>query len=76
MQVLWPVQNEHPLLGAALDLAIDCGRQQVFENAHFSIERAPWMADHVIQGQVICPGMAFVEIFVECARQTVEALCA
>ncbi|CAK9001666.1 unnamed protein product [Durusdinium trenchii] len=71
-QVLWPVQNEHPLLGAALDLAIDCGRQQVFENAHFSIERAPWMADHVIQGQVICPGMAFVEIFVECARQTVE----
>eukprot|EP00435_Cladocopium_sp_Y103_P015291 s1171_g3.t1 len=66
-QVLRP-QGQHPLLGAALELSEESGRK-FFENQNFSIAGACWMVDHKIQGQVICPGMAFVEVFLECARQ-------
>lgn len=72
--VLWPLQGQHPLLGEELEChQATKGTPNLFEkcfvNKNFCIEQAPWIADHKIQGQVICPGMAFVEIFLECGRQ-------
>ena len=73
-QVLRPQGQQHPLLGGALKLSEESGRK-FFENQNFSIAGACWMADHKIQGQVICPGMAFVEVFLECARQCKARQC-
>ncbi|QSB16015.1 SDR family NAD(P)-dependent oxidoreductase [Natronosporangium hydrolyticum] len=49
----------HPLLAAAVPSAVDDG---VVLTGRWSLATHPWLADHVVQGRVIVPGTAFVEL--------------
>ncbi|MFD9571101.1 SDR family NAD(P)-dependent oxidoreductase [Streptomyces sp. NPDC059982] len=49
---------EHPLLGAAVELA---GGGDVF-TARLGLDTHPWLAGHAVRGTVILPGTAFVEL--------------
>ncbi|RKN35049.1 type I polyketide synthase, partial [Streptomyces hoynatensis] len=51
----------HPLLGAAVELAE--GEGALF-TSRLSLAAQPWLADHVVMGQVLLPGTAFVELAV------------
>jgi acyl transferase domain-containing protein/acyl carrier protein len=51
----------HPLLGAAVDLPESGG---VVLAGRLSTGSLPWLADHVVGGQVLVPGTAFVEMAV------------
>jgi len=51
----------HPLLGAAAELP---GSGSVLLTGRFSAGTHPWLADHVVAGQVLVPGTAFVEMAV------------
>ncbi|MCU1687948.1 MAG: amphC, partial [Amycolatopsis sp.] len=50
---------EHPLLGAAVDLADGEG---VLFTSRLSLRAQPWLVDHVVAGRVLLPGTAFVEL--------------
>ncbi|MFJ1766974.1 SDR family NAD(P)-dependent oxidoreductase [Amycolatopsis sp. NPDC088138] len=50
---------DHPLLGAAVSVAADDG---VLLTGRLSLERHPWLADHVVAGRVLVPGTAFAEL--------------
>ncbi|WP_330343145.1 type I polyketide synthase [Streptomyces sp. NBC_00557] len=57
---------EHPLLGAAVwspesDAVVFTGR--------LSLESQPWLAGHAVQGTVILPGTAFVELALAAGEQ-------
>ncbi|MGQ0836943.1 SDR family NAD(P)-dependent oxidoreductase, partial [Actinokineospora sp.] len=52
---------DHPLLGAAVELADDDGL--VFTGL-LSMRTHPWLADHVIAGSVLVPGTALLELAV------------
>jgi acyl transferase domain-containing protein/acyl carrier protein len=62
---------EHPLLGAAVQLA---GSDRTLFTARLSLTSHPWLADHTIMGVVVLPASALVELVlhaggqVECAR--------
>ncbi|MFC3455475.1 type I polyketide synthase [Amycolatopsis speibonae] len=71
--------TDHPMLGATLDFA---GGDEVVLTARLSVSASPWLAEHVVSGQVFLPGTAFVELAVQagdrvgCARVdevTIEA---
>nr|WP_062212866.1 type I polyketide synthase [Streptomyces sp. NBRC 109706] len=49
----------HPLLGAAVTLAVDGG---VLLTGRLSLRSHPWLADHAVQGSVLLPGTGFVEL--------------
>ncbi|WP_433454007.1 SDR family NAD(P)-dependent oxidoreductase [Streptomyces sp. CA-142005] len=49
----------HPLLGAAVSVA-DTGGMIV--TGRLSLEAQPWLADHAVNGTVLFPGTAFVEL--------------
>ncbi|MER5785057.1 type I polyketide synthase [Streptomyces mobaraensis] len=49
----------HPLLGAAVALADADG---VLLTGRLSLKTHPWLADHAVNGNVILPGTAFVEL--------------
>ncbi|WP_327585126.1 SDR family NAD(P)-dependent oxidoreductase [Nonomuraea sp. NBC_00507] len=49
----------HPLLGAAVPLADGDG---VLLTGRLSLRTHPWLADHAVNGQVILPGTAFVDL--------------
>ncbi len=51
----------HPLLGAAVQLP---GSGGVLLTGRVSLGSHPWLADHVVAGQVLLPGTAFVELAV------------
>ena len=51
----------HPLLGAAVELP---GSGSVLLTGRLSAASHPWLADHVVAGQVLLPGTAFVELAV------------
>nr|WP_281281024.1 type I polyketide synthase [Actinocorallia herbida] len=51
----------HPLLGAALSLADTPG---TVLTGRLSLRTHPWLADHAVQGTVIVPGTALVELAV------------
>ncbi|MEO6089499.1 MAG: SDR family NAD(P)-dependent oxidoreductase, partial [Umezawaea sp.] len=53
------VSTEHPLLGAAVDLAV--GESLLFTN-RLSLRTHPWLADHAVLGAVLFPGTGFVEL--------------
>ncbi|WP_425564718.1 type I polyketide synthase, partial [Saccharopolyspora halophila] len=53
------VDVEHPLLGASAELAGSDGF--LFAN-RLSLRSHPWLADHVVLGQVLVPGAALVEL--------------
>src|SRR5207302_1305903 len=50
---------EHPLLGAAVELA---GRDEWLLSGRLSLETHPWLADHAVLDTVLVPGTAFVEL--------------
>ncbi|WP_128382157.1 type I polyketide synthase [Streptomyces cavernae] len=50
---------DHPLLGAALDLADDGG---LVATARLSVATHPWLADHAVSGRVLLPGTALLEL--------------
>ncbi|SDI53684.1 polyene macrolide polyketide synthase, partial [Sinosporangium album] len=50
---------EHPLLGAAVELAGDGGH---LLTGRLSLESSPWLADHVVQGVALLPGTALLEL--------------
>ena len=52
---------EHPLLGAVV-VAADSGG--VVLTGRLSAKAQPWLADHVVQGSLVFPGTAFVELAV------------
>ncbi len=57
---------EHPLLGAAVELA---GADGLLLTGRLSLRTHPWLADHVVAGAVLLPGTAFVELAVRAADQ-------
>ncbi|HWN34083.1 MAG TPA: SDR family NAD(P)-dependent oxidoreductase [Pseudonocardia sp.] len=61
---------DHPLLGAALELSSGEG---LVMTGRLSLAAQPWLADHVVAGQVVVPGAALVEMAV---RAGDEAGCA
>ncbi|MFI6825444.1 type I polyketide synthase, partial [Micromonospora sp. NPDC050187] len=52
---------EHPLLGAAVDLA---GDDEVVLTGRLSLTTHPWLADHAVAGVALVPGTALVELAV------------
>ncbi|MGC7096496.1 SDR family NAD(P)-dependent oxidoreductase [Amycolatopsis lurida] len=58
--------SEHPLLGAAMTLA--GGRGLVF-TGRLSRKRKPWLAEHTIDGTVLVPGTALVELALHAGEQ-------
>ena len=56
----------HPLLGAAVELA---GGQGLLCTGRLSLQSQPWLADHAIAGTVLLPGTAFVELAVRAGYQ-------
>jgi candicidin polyketide synthase FscE len=50
---------EHPLLGAAVTVA---GTETLLLTSRLSVRTHPWLADHVVAGNVVVPGTAFVEL--------------
>ncbi|MFF2654135.1 SDR family NAD(P)-dependent oxidoreductase [Streptomyces sp. NPDC058045] len=51
----------HPLLGAAVTLAED---EQVLLTGRLSVSTHPWLADHAVDGTVLVPATALVELAV------------
>ncbi|ROO87027.1 acyl transferase domain-containing protein [Actinocorallia herbida] len=49
---------EHPLLGAAVEQPDGA----IVYTARLSLETEPWLADHTVNGTVILPGTAFVDL--------------
>ncbi|MFI5980679.1 type I polyketide synthase [Streptomyces sp. NPDC051555] len=66
---------EHPLLGAAVELA---GADGLLLTGQLSLRTHPWLADHAVAGTVLFPGTGFVELAVRAGDQvgcdTVEEL--
>ncbi|MFJ9847693.1 beta-ketoacyl synthase N-terminal-like domain-containing protein, partial [Kitasatospora sp. NPDC101155] len=60
---------EHPLLGAAMELAD--GNGHLF-TGRLSVESHPWLADHRVHGTVLAPGTGLVEMVL---RAGAEAGC-
>ncbi|WP_328891777.1 type I polyketide synthase [Streptomyces sp. NBC_00316] len=56
----------HPLLGGTVQLADGGG---VLLTALLSSDRQPWLADHVIDGTVVLPGTAYLELAVRAGDQ-------
>ncbi|MCX2928620.1 polyketide synthase dehydratase domain-containing protein, partial [Streptomyces sp. NEAU-W12] len=69
---------EHPLLGAAVELAGTEGSDGVVLTGRLSLQSQPWLADHVVQGSVLVPGTALLELAIRAADEvgcdTVEEL--
>ncbi|MEU5998102.1 type I polyketide synthase, partial [Streptomyces sp. NPDC047197] len=57
---------EHPLLGAAVTVG---GTDGVLLTGRLSVQSHPWLADYVVQGSVLLPGAAFVELAVRAGDQ-------
>ncbi|HET8642612.1 MAG TPA: type I polyketide synthase, partial [Pseudonocardiaceae bacterium] len=56
--------SRHPLLGAVVPLAEGDGFVLA---GRLSRSATPWLADHVVEGEVLLPGTAFVELGLEAA---------
>ena len=63
--------TDHPLLGAAVELA---GSDGYLLTGRLSLASHPWLGDHLVMGNVLLPGSAFVELAIRagdavgCAR--------
>ncbi|MER5646398.1 type I polyketide synthase [Streptosporangium sp. NPDC002524] len=55
---------DHPLLGAAADLA---GGEGSLLTGRLSSRTRPWLADHVVSGGALLPGTAFVDLALHAA---------
>ncbi|MFJ6676061.1 SDR family NAD(P)-dependent oxidoreductase, partial [Actinosynnema sp. NPDC091369] len=58
--------TDHPLLGAAVDLAAGEG---VVLTGRLSTATHPWLADHAVHGSVLLPGTGFVELALRAGAQ-------
>ncbi|MGW3205971.1 type I polyketide synthase, partial [Streptomyces sp. NPDC001135] len=58
---------DHPLLGAAIATADSDG---ALLTGLLSLETHPWLADHAVNGTVLLPGTAFVELAVRAGDET------
>ncbi|MEU9117767.1 SDR family NAD(P)-dependent oxidoreductase, partial [Streptomyces sp. NPDC048483] len=56
----------HPLLGAAVSLA---DTDQTVLTGRLSVRTHPWLADHAVQGTVLLPATAFIELALHAAGQ-------
>ncbi|MFI1770066.1 polyketide synthase dehydratase domain-containing protein, partial [Streptomyces sp. NPDC020800] len=56
----------HPLLGAAVSLPASDG---LLLTGRLSLARQPWLADHVVAGQVVVPGAALIEMAMRAADE-------
>ncbi|WP_181019820.1 type I polyketide synthase [Nonomuraea typhae] len=56
--------SRHPLLGAAVPLAAGDGH---LLTGRLSLSATPWLADHAVDGVVLLPGTAFVDLALEAA---------
>ncbi|MEU0153835.1 type I polyketide synthase, partial [Micromonospora fulviviridis] len=56
----------HPLLAAAVRLA---GEDAAVLTGRLSLSAQPWLADHVVAGQVIVPGTALVELVLRAGEE-------
>ncbi|WP_344610010.1 SDR family NAD(P)-dependent oxidoreductase, partial [Streptomyces glaucus] len=67
--------TRHPLLGASVRLA---GSDTAVLTSRLSVRTHPWLADHTVDGTVVVPGTALVELALQAAdhvgAQTVEEL--
>ncbi|WP_434095081.1 SDR family NAD(P)-dependent oxidoreductase, partial [Streptomyces albidoflavus] len=59
----------HPLLGAAVELAGADGADGVVLTGRLSTRSHPWLADHAVQGTVLVPGTALLEMAVRAADE-------
>ncbi|HEU5470906.1 MAG TPA: beta-ketoacyl synthase N-terminal-like domain-containing protein, partial [Actinophytocola sp.] len=57
---------EHPLLGAAVDLPDTGG---VLLTGRLGLGTQPWLADHAVNGTVLVPGAALVELAVQAGER-------
>ncbi|MFE7565942.1 type I polyketide synthase [Streptomyces sp. NPDC057539] len=58
--------TEHPLLGATVAVG---GTDGVLLTGRLSVQSHPWLADYVVQGSVLLPGTAFVELAIRAGDQ-------
>jgi acyl transferase domain-containing protein/short-subunit dehydrogenase/acyl carrier protein len=64
---------DHPLLGAAVELAGGGGEGLLF-TGRLSVGTHAWLADHIVGDAILLPGTAFLELALRAAEQ-VEARC-
>nr|WP_199827016.1 type I polyketide synthase [Streptomyces sp. WM6378] len=62
--------SDHPLLDAVIDLPDDGETGGVVGSGRLSIERHPWLADHVVHGAVLVPAAVLLEMALWAARRT------
>ncbi|WP_406099110.1 SDR family NAD(P)-dependent oxidoreductase [Streptomyces sp. NBC_01013] len=58
--------TDHPLLGAAVELA---GGTGTVHTGLLSLDSHPWLADHAVLGTVVLPGAALLELALYAGRQ-------
>ncbi|MGW2117920.1 SDR family NAD(P)-dependent oxidoreductase, partial [Streptomyces zhihengii] len=56
----------HPLLGSVVPLADGDG---ALLTGRVSVDTQPWLADHLVQGQVVVPGAALVEMVLRAGQE-------
>ncbi|WSN54116.1 type I polyketide synthase (plasmid) [Streptomyces sp. NBC_01296] len=61
--------SDHPLLDAVIDLPDDGENGGVVGSGRLSLERHPWLADHVVHGAVLVPATALLEMAVWAAHK-------
>ncbi|MEO3768213.1 SDR family NAD(P)-dependent oxidoreductase [Streptomyces sp. B5E4] len=61
-------RTEHALLGAAMELADGAGA--VTFTGSLSLRTHPWLADHAVDGTVLLPGTAFVDLALHAGEHT------
>ncbi|MEV6196135.1 type I polyketide synthase [Streptomyces sp. NPDC051920] len=62
---------DHPLLDAVIDLPADGGGHGgVAGSGRLSLERHPWLADHLVHGTVLVPFAALAELALWAAHET------
>ncbi|MFF3862588.1 SDR family NAD(P)-dependent oxidoreductase [Streptomyces sp. NPDC002209] len=61
--------SDHPLLDAVIDLPDDGENGGVVGSGRLSLERHPWLAEHVVHGAVLVPAAALLEMAVWAAHK-------
>ena len=61
--------SDHPLLDAVIDLPDDGEHGGVVGGGRLSLERHPWLADHVVHGAVLVPATVLAEMAVWAAHK-------
>ncbi|MFJ9512536.1 SDR family NAD(P)-dependent oxidoreductase [Streptomyces sp. NPDC101754] len=61
--------SDHPLLDAVIDLPDDGEHAAVAGGGRLSMERHPWLADHVVHGAVLVPPTVLAELAVWAAHK-------